>query len=347
MSTAESSFSKFRSRPRQAVRLSQESLVRESFLADGGTLPLVIEPAAENLNLVSWAASNREGVRERIDRHGGILFRNFDVKSVEVFEKVIESVAGEPLRYTERSSPRSAVSGRIYTSTDYPPQYPIFLHSEQSYNLRFAMLISFCCMIQPAEGGSTPIADTRKVYQRIDPEIRQRFIERGYRYVRNFGDGFGLSWQEAFQTSDPAAVERYCHDNQIEFEWKEDGRRLRTSQVRRVVARHPRTGELSWFNHLTFFHVSTLVSSVRDSLLREFCEGDLPNNTYYGDGEPVEPEVMEHLRDAYLQETVTFPWQAGDVLLLDNILVAHGRQPFSGDRKVVVAMAEPVSWADV
>jgi alpha-ketoglutarate-dependent taurine dioxygenase len=347
MSMEGSSFSSFRARPRQAVRLSQESLVKESFLDGGGTLPMVVEPAADNLSLVGWASSNRDWVRERLDRHGGVLFRNFDPKSVEAFEQLVEAVAGEPLRYTERSSPRSQVSGRIYTSTDYPPQYPIFLHNEQSYNLRFPAVISFFCVIAAAAGGETPIADNRKIFQRIDPEIRQRFIDRGYRYVRNFGDGFGLTWQEAFQNDDPAAVERYCRDNGIELEWKDAGRRLRTSQTRRVVARHPRTGDLCWFNHLTFFHVSTLVPDVRDALLAEFAQDDLPNNTFYGDGEPVEPEVMEHLRDAYHQETVSFPWRQGDVLLLDNISVAHGRQPFEGARKTVVAMADPVDWDQV
>jgi len=344
MSTEGSSFSSFRARPRQAVRLSQESLVKESFLDGGATLPLVIEPAAENLNLVSWAAANRDWVRERLDRHGGVLFRNFDPKSVEVFEQFVTAVAGEPLRYSERTSPRSQVSGRIYTSTDYPPQYPIFLHNEQSYNLRFPAVISFYCVIPAAAGGETPIADNRKIFQRIDPEIRRRFAERGYRYVRNFGDGFGLTWQEAFQTEDAATVERYCRDNQIDLEWKDAGRRLRTSQVRRAIAHHPRTGDLCWFNHLTFFHVSTLVPDVRDALLAEFSQDDLPNNTFYGDGEPIEPEAMEHLRDAYRQETVSFPWRQGDVLLLDNISVAHGRQPFEGARKTVVAMANPVDW---
>jgi hypothetical protein len=347
MNSEETSFSKFRARPRQAVRLSQESLVKEYFLEEGPSLPLVVETAAENLNLVSWAASNRDWIRERIDRHGGVLFRGFDPKSVEAFESFIEAAAGEPLRYSERSSPRSQVSGRIYTSTDYPPQYPIFLHNEQSYNLRFPAVISFFCVVSAEKGGETPIADTRKVFQRIDPEIRQRFIDRGYRYVRNFGDGFGLTWQEAFQTDDAARVEQYCRDNGIDLEWKDAGRRLRTSQVRSVAARNPRTGELSWFNHLTFFHVSTLVSGVRDALLSEFGEEDLPNNTFYGDGAPVEAEVMDHLRAAYHAETVLFPWRQGDVLVLDNIAVAHGRQPFEGARKVVVAMADPVTWEQV
>ena len=70
---------------------------------------------------------------------------------------------------------------------------------------------------------------------RIDPGIRRRFAREGYLYVRNFGDGFGLSWQEAFGTSDPAAVESYCREQEIDFEWKPGGR-LRTSALREAAS---------------------------------------------------------------------------------------------------------------
>jgi len=136
-------------------------------------------------------------------------------------------------------------------------------------------------------------------------------------------------------------VEAYCRSNAIEVEWK-DGDRLRTRQVRPVMARHPRTREMVWFNHATFFHVSTLEPSLRDLFLIGFDEEELPNNTYYGDGSPIEPSVLDELRQAYRQEMVAFPWQKGDILMLDNMLTSHGRAPFVGPRKVVVGMAEPV-----
>lgn len=337
-------FASFRARPRAAVKLSPEDLVKKGPLENGGSLPLIYAATSLDLHLASWAGPNRDEIETDLETHGGLLFRGFKVKSLEDFEAFVAAVASEPLRYSERSSPRSQVSGRVYTSTDYPPEYPIFLHNEQSYNLTFPQIIAFHCVKKAREQGETPIADSRKVLARLDPAIRQRFLDKGYMYVRNFGDGLGLTWQEAFQTDQPAQVEEYCRKNRIEFQWKDDGKGLRTSQVRRVLAHHPRTGQETWFNHLTFFHVSTLVPVVRDALLGELAPEDLPNNTYYGDGTPLEPEVLEHLRELYHEETVTFPWEEGDVLLLDNMLVAHGRNPYAGERKVVVAMANPVSW---
>jgi alpha-ketoglutarate-dependent taurine dioxygenase len=329
---------------RRAVSVSPDTLIKSGPLFPDGNLPLLIEPAVPGMNLAAWAEQNRALLDEKLLHHGGILFRGFNLQEAADLEQVIQAVSGESLEYRERSSPRSAVAGNIYTSTDYPPSYPIFLHNENSYQSQWPQKIFFFCRQPAAERGETPIADVRRVLQRIDPEIRERFAQKGWMYVRNFGDGFGLAWPTVFQTDDRQKVEEHCAKSDIQIEWKEENR-LRTRAVRPALSRHPKTGETVWFNHATFFHISTLEKDIRDGLLEEFGESDLPANTYYGDGSPIEPEVMEHLREAYRRETVSFPWQKGDLLLLDNMLVAHGRAPFSGARQILVGMADPVTRA--
>lgn len=340
-SSEKPSLGKLRRGARRAVHVSPESLVTMDPLAPDRPLPLVIQPAVQGLDLIEWGSTNRDSIEQKLSEHGGILFRGFSVPGVEAFERFVGAVSGDLLEYRERSSPRSAVQGNVYTSTDYPPEHAIFLHNENSYQQVIPQRIYFYCFVEPEDRGETPLADCRRVYERIDPEIRRRFEAEQWMYVRNFGDGMGLDWPTVFQTEDRAEVEQYCRRNGIEPEWKEGGR-LRTRAVRAAVARHPVTGEPVWFNHATFYHVSTLEPEVRESLLAEFEEEELPANTYYGDGSPIEPEVLDHLRAAYRAETVQFPWRRGDILMLDNVLVAHGRRPFSGPRKIVVAMAEPV-----
>jgi alpha-ketoglutarate-dependent taurine dioxygenase len=209
-----------------------------------------------------------------------------------------------------------------------------------AYSRHWPTKIGFYC-VQPAQqGGETPIADSRKVFQRINPTIREKFIQKQVMYVRNYGNGLDLPWQNVFQTTDKSEVEKYCHNHAIEFEWYGQDC-LRTRQICQAVAKHPKTSEMVWFNQAHLFHVSNLNPSMREGLLAGFKEEELPRNAYYGDGSPIETSVLDEIREIYQQESITFTWQAGDVLLLDNMLVCHGRNPFVGSRKVLAGMAEP------
>jgi alpha-ketoglutarate-dependent taurine dioxygenase len=327
---------------RRSRKISQDEIVRTEKLASGTNLPLQILPNLEDLDFISWARSNREWIQSLLMRHGGLLFRNFRITSPSEFEKFVTAVSGDPLVYKEQTSPRSRVHGNIYTSTEYPPEHVIFLHNENSYSSTWPLKIMFFCVVAPREGGETPIADVRRVLARIPKAIRERFEEKGWMLVRNFGTGYGLPWQKAFQTEDKEEVDAHCAANGIQAEWL-CGDRLRIRQRRAALHKHPVTGEEVWFNHATFFHISTLPPEIRAGLQAELPEEDLPYNTYYGDGIAIEPQVLDTLREVYLQETIKFPWQQRDLLLLDNMLVAHGRSSVRGLREIVVGMGEPYS----
>jgi len=324
---------------RKAIQLSPEGLINERLLHAERSLPLSIEPALEGLSLPQWATTNRDFIRQRLQRHGGILFRGFNVNSVNEFELFLQSLTGDLLDYSYRSTPRSQVSGRIYTSTEYPAHQTIPLHNEMSYTRNWPMTIGFFCVEVAPEGGETPIGDSRNVFKRIDPSIRDRFARKQVMYVRNYGDTLDLSWQNVFQTEDRAEVEAYCRNAGIEFEWRGD-ERLCTSEVCQGTAAHPRTGEMVWFNQAHLFHVSSLESEIRDLLLSS-SGGEPPRNAFYGDGTTIDNSDLEVIRAAYEKETVVFPWRKKDVLLLDNMLAAHGRKPYRGARQIVVGMGRP------
>jgi alpha-ketoglutarate-dependent taurine dioxygenase len=323
-------------------RKTISQLVSISPLIANKTLPLLIQPNIESVNLISWVESNIDLVKNYLYKHGGILFRNFQITDITEFANLIKVISGELIEYRDRSSPRSSINGKIYTSTDHPADQSIFLHSENSYAATYPLKIFFYCVTPAQQGGETPIADTRKLYQSIPKNIGDRFAQKQVMYVRNFGDGFGLPWEKVFQTHNHEEVEAFCHHQGIEFAWGV-GNKLRTRQIRPAIIKHPHTGDLVWFNHAVFFHISTLQPDIRTALLTEFSEAELPHNTYYGDGSPIEADVLDKLHDIYQQETIIFPWHTGDILMLDNMLTAHGRKPFIGNRKVVVGMAEAFS----
>jgi alpha-ketoglutarate-dependent taurine dioxygenase len=330
---------------RKAVNLSgADDLVRTADLVPGREIPVKIEPALEGVRLARWAESHCDRIEGLLRRRGAVLFRGFGPLALEEFQEVVRRTSGELLTYTYRSTPRREVSGRIYTSTEYPAHQWIPMHNEMSYTRRWPLRIGFFCAQPSARGGETPIADSRRVYQRLDPALRERFEAQGVLYVRNYGSGLDVSWQEVFQTDDRAEAEEFCRQNGIEAEWRA-GDRLRTRQVCQATARHPGTGEPVWFNQAHLFHVSSLEPAVREALQAQLDPADLPRNTYYGDGSPIEDGTLEEIREVFRQEMVLFPWQTDDILLLDNVLVAHGRAPFEGARRVLVAMAQP-AWQE-
>lgn len=325
---------------RQAINLGQDEIVKTRRWREDKSLPLILEPILGEVDLVRWAGANRQLVEERLLEHGALLFRGFELPALDGFRAFVNSVSDGLLEYKFRASPRSEVADKIYTSTDYPADQEIFPHNEHSYSPVFPRKLFFYC-VQPAdERGETPVGSNRAILRRIDPVIVRRFEEKKIMYVRNYGDGFGLSWQTVFRTTERREVEEYCQRNGILWEWKE-GDRLRTRFVGPALVRHPRTGERVWFNHATFYHFTTLAPSIREALFRDMPEEDLPNHTYYGDGTPIEDAVAAELRQAYLDEMVDFPWEKGDILLLDNMLAVHARRSYMGPRKIVVGMAEP------
>ncbi|WP_086791728.1 TauD/TfdA family dioxygenase, partial [Streptomyces thermovulgaris] len=217
---------------------------------------------------------------------------------------------------------------------------PMCMHHELSYALEAPGLMLFACTVPPAEGGATGVADAEAVLQALPAELTERFEREGWLLVRSYNDEIGASLAESFGTDDRETVENYCRAHAIDFTWQPDGT-LRTRQRRAAVVRHPVTGRRCWFNQIAFLNEWTLAPEVREYLVDEYGEDGLPFNTRFGDGSPIGEDVVQLLNETYEQHTRREPWQAGDLMLVDNIRTAHSREPFTGDRQVLVAMAEP------
>lgn len=302
-------------------------------------LPLIVESLAPEIDLVSIFPQIRELVDLQLLRFGAILFRGFHVRGIEAFKNFVEAFGYPLLGYEFGSTPRSKLSEGLYTSTEYPRHQSIPLHNEQAYARVWPMKIWFHCAIAPTHGGATPIADSRDIYRRIDRLIRDRFVEKGLMYLRNYGNGLDLPWSQVFNTEQREEVEFYCRRHGIHYQWKNNGE-LRTRQICQAVTQHPCTRETLWFNQAHLFHGSALDPEIRESLLSFLEEEDLPRNVYYGDGSPITDAELDEIRGVMNEVEIPVHWKTGDVLMLDNMLTAHGRAPFEGPRQVVVAMTE-------
>ncbi|MBW4500877.1 MAG: amino acid adenylation domain-containing protein [Scytonema hyalinum WJT4-NPBG1] len=331
---------KFISIAPKTVSLSQTELIKTGYLRVGETFPLVIHPNVDEIDFLAWAKNNREFIETQLFQHGAILFRGFNVGSVSLFESFAQAICPE-LFGEYGDLPRAGLGGKVYGSTPYPSDKAILFHNESSHLHQFPLKIWFFC-VQPAlQGGETPIVDCRKAYQLLEPKLRERLAQKQLMYVRNYTDSLDVSWQEFFHTNEKSVVENYCRRAKIDFEWY-DNNGLVTRQIRPALAAHPKTGAQVFFNQIQLHHIAYLEPDVRESLLSLFGETKLPRNVYYGDGTPIENSVIEQINEVYQQSKTSFPWQQGDILMLDNMLAAHGRNAYVGERKIVVAMGEMI-----
>jgi alpha-ketoglutarate-dependent taurine dioxygenase len=303
-------------------------------------LPILLEVETSALNVVRWVEEHQDDVRALLETRGALLIRGLKLLGSAQFGKLLSSLFGsELLEYVYRSTPRTQVRGNVYTATEYPADQAIPQHNENSYSRTWPNRLGFMCLTPAETGGETPISDSRVVYGSLPESIRARFEEKGVMYIRNYSN-IDLPWPVVFQTEDRSEVEAFCEANELTYEWMGDDR-LRTIQVNPATAVHPRTGEKVWFNQAHLFHTSSLGKEIADTLLNSLGEENLPRNAYYGDGSRIEPEALELIRATYEQTKVKFAWQKNDLLLLDNMLFAHGRESYAGARKVLVGMTSP------
>jgi alpha-ketoglutarate-dependent taurine dioxygenase len=313
---------------------------------DAGKPAIVHAPRAASMEAaVEWLAEHRTALRAELSRSGALMVRGLPIGDAAAFARVRDVMMSRRAGYKEKATPRTDFGEGVFSSTDLPAVQPIRLHNENSYTLDFPGMLLFGCVIAPEEGGATTVGDMRQALRMVPAAIRDRFARYGWLLVRNFSELAGLPWQQSFATEDPAVVEAYCQENVIGYEWL-DAETLRTRQRRSAIVTHPLTGEQSWFNHFAFWNRWTLDPDVREVLLDTYGDDGLPFETRVGDGSALTQAEVEELNQVYAAVTVRESWQRGDLLFVDNILSAHGREAFRGDRKILVAMGEPVTLAE-
>ncbi|MEJ1229303.1 Taurine dioxygenase, alpha-ketoglutarate-dependent [Pseudomonas sp. NFACC32-1] len=322
-----------------------DGAVRLSLLADGLSLPVVVEPNDPGLDPAQWAGQHRGAIEALLCRHGAVLFRGFDLASVPAFEAFAEALS-PGLHGSYGDLPKKEGGRNVYRSTPYPEREMILYHNESSHLESWPRKQWFYCEQPSRVGGATPLADIRQVLQRLPEQVVARFEQKGLMYSRTFTAGVEPSWESFFGTTDRAAVEQRCREQGTDFEWL-DADTLQVRTLCPAVIRHPLTGEPGFFNQVQLHHPFCLGEEMREDLLDMFGADRLPRMVSYGDGTPIEDDVMALVGEAYEACAVRFAWRKGDVVMLDNMLAAHARDPYEEPRLIVVAMGEMTARGDV
>lgn len=314
------------------------SIAEEGFLTEKTSLPWVcrLQSGSSTGDPVDQAG---EWLESRLRCYGAVLLRGLPIRDADGFEKALRQIAaalGDDVTGTSR---RAVVHGRIYQSSQLEPHHVLDMHNEATYKIKPPRRLYFCSCATAPDGGETPIADSHRVFDRIDPEIRREFIRKGVMYIRHLDErtsGLIQSWPASFETEDRSLVESVCESNDIRFEWYGE-KGLKLTEVRPAAVIHPVTGRWSWVNQIQLSHRSRWIRTgvLPDSL----PDSSYPTAVYYGDGAEISLEAVGHIRRCWQREEQIFHWQDGDILALDNLWVAHGRKPYCGPRKLLLALS--------
>lgn len=294
---------------------------------------------SDSTELTGWIGDNMDVVKQGLADEGLVLFRNFDTDDAATLKKTLALFGADPMTDARWSTPRSSVGEGAFTSTEFPAEQWIVLHSEMSYARTWPRLLLFQCKDAADTGGATTIADMKAVSDALG-DLVDEFHEREVIYRRNFRKGIDIPWQNAFGTEDKDEVGEIAARNDLEIEWKADGT-LRVDQQAQGAIDSP-VGTL-WFNQAHLFHPLQLPEQTRKALVSAFGTEGLPRNAVFGDGEEIPDATIQRILDVLTEKTLNIDWQDSDLAIIDNMRWMHGRAPFTGSRKVLAAMGLPQS----
>lgn len=283
-------------------------------------------------------------VRQALSESGAALLRGFESLNTADFAAVAHAFIDD-ISADNAEHERVDDSGVVQTPVPYSSHRKLLWHNENSFNRRWPRTLIFSPTVVATTGGRTPLTDSRRLLRIVDPAIVTRFRERGVAYIRRFGRGIGLPWQQVLGTDDRPTADRRSVADGVELAWGPDDT-LSTRAVRPAVIDHPLTGESAWFAQPAHWHPACLDEETRDALLDVFGQDGLPRDCRFGDGSTIPDSMMHELLEAHASIERSFDWKVGDVLAIDNVLTAHARNPYTGARRLLVAMGDQHEFAE-
>jgi alpha-ketoglutarate-dependent taurine dioxygenase len=322
--------------------------VRTGFI-NARRLPLFIEPTSDRLAspeaFSAWIRAHRPRLDDLIVEYGGIVLRGFPVDSAQAFSRFADQFPAYERGYVGGGAPRQKLAEKVLESTRMVETFKIPLHTEMSYMRRYPPRIAFFAKTSARTGGETIIGSMLDFMGELPPDLIARLRTRKVRSVRNYAPASDaaapqivrhsddIRWNDVFGTSDRQAVDRICADLGIEPVWQDDGS-LSVVEETDPLTRHPRTGDLIYRNNLH----NNYTYGDGDTASRFKARAAHPAGMYLDDGSPLPEADADAVNAAFERVELAWRWRDRDIMILDNLLVAHGRNPFEGPREVMVAL---------
>ncbi|GJZ63754.1 clavaminate synthase-like protein [Tanacetum coccineum] len=320
------------------------NLPEQKSFNDGVVFPAVLSPTSNPSSFTEAIKAQKPWLESLLEKSGVILFRGFPVTSASEFNDVVVAFGFPEAPYVGGRASRTNVVGRIYTANESPLDQRIPFHHEMAYILTRWFRISptsylcYFCEEEPGSGGETPILLSHVVYEKMKerhPEFVSRLEEHGLTYTKILTDEVlssfygGGSWKSAYMTDDKNVAEERAAKQKTKLEWLESGVKLITGPIPAIrTFDKDKSQRKTWFNVLTMIYNGSMNGKTErpDSYAR------------YGNGDPVlEYDAIQDCLRIMDEECVIIPWKKGDVMLVNNLMVLHARQPLLKPPRRVLA----------
>ena len=303
--------------------------------------PLVINADKNCHDLQSvcdWISGKKSELEVQLTNSGAVLLRGFPLKNAQDFDQCVQAFNLKNFTYSESLSNavRHNRTERVFTANEAPPDVEIYLHHEMAQTPIFPGILLFFCEEMSDSGGATPLCQSDILLDLLlvsDPDFIAELEEKGVRYTNvmpaaaDLDSGQGRSWQDTLGVRTQEDAEARLTVLDYSWRWQE-GLSLKVTTPVLPAIRSLEDGRKVFFNQLIAAYRGW--KNARDGGKKAI---------QFGDKTVIEEATMENV--CSLAESITFDqyWQLGDIVLVNNFLVMHGRRPFSGKRKVLASLA--------
>lgn len=313
--------------------------VHESFLASR-SFPLVYTADSHEVKLPSLVQEYKAVIECKLASHGAILFRGFDIPTPKDFNDVATSFGYAPGEFLGGGGPRVPIIGDVFTSTETPPENIINFHHELAYLPTWPRVLFFYSQLPATSGGETPLCSSNEVYTEVLkqlPDFAKKIESVGIKYKRtltslknaSYSNSYQRSWQDIFETDSRETAEqnaRACGHEVIL--WDDSDSMIVVSKSLPGIFVDPRTQKKMFLNAVVLL-TPELIGIKRENS---------PWFASFGDGSEIDPEDARKVLEIMRSVGVSFTWQQGDILMVDNWTTMHSRNSFIPPRKTLVAM---------
>lgn len=250
---------------------------------------------------------------------GALLFRGFET-DVNTFTQFTNSLSTNFLDYSGGVFNRRVINNdnTILTVNDFKDE--IQLHGEMYYQKSHPLMLWFFCATPPVEKGETLICDGQKFFNELSDSLKQLFRQKKLKYLGHLTQE---AWQKRYKTNDLTVVQETCaiHDTQVKVNEDES---IDLEYI--CPAIYPSTAD----NHPTF--ISSLLPAKKLN----------PDVVSFHDGSEITDEIMSELYEIGENLTTEIAWQKGDILMIDNTRIMHGRRQITDEqRDIYIRLCSP------